>query len=185
MATARKRAIVILLSIIALGGIGGGALKKLNNDGITVFRPDQTERFLYVGDGIQATTVAVSIATFTDDQIKKAVDEGSDVVQLTTGAYNVPTSLSPDGKLLGEDQGEEIRVFKGRFGPYVQRGAATEETPKPPRQSVPILSISSSMISGFAVLHTLSDCMNFPGKAPMYVRLCPFISASSRIPPPT
>ncbi|WOI55684.1 type I DNA topoisomerase [Palleronia sp. LCG004] len=47
------------------------------------------------------------------------------------------SAIPPDGKLLGEDQGDEIRVFKGRFGPYVQRGAATEETPKPPRQSIP------------------------------------------------
>ena len=47
------------------------------------------------------------------------------------------TGIPPDGKLLGDDQGDEIRVFKGRFGPYVQRGAVTEEQPKPPRQSVP------------------------------------------------
>ncbi|MFY9211589.1 MAG: type I DNA topoisomerase [Aestuariivita sp.] len=46
-------------------------------------------------------------------------------------------AIPPDGKLLGTDQDDEIRIFKGRFGPYVQRGAATEETPKPPRQSVP------------------------------------------------
>ncbi len=47
------------------------------------------------------------------------------------------SAIPPDGKLLGEDQGDEIRVFKGRFGPYVQRGAMTEENKKPPRQSVP------------------------------------------------
>ncbi len=47
------------------------------------------------------------------------------------------SAIPPDGKLLGEDAGDEIRVFKGRFGPYVQRGAATEDVPKPPRQSVP------------------------------------------------
>ena len=47
------------------------------------------------------------------------------------------SAIPPDGKLLGEDQGEEIRIFKGRFGPFAQRGAATEEVPKPPRQSVP------------------------------------------------
>jgi DNA topoisomerase-1 len=47
------------------------------------------------------------------------------------------SAIPPDGKLLGEDQGDEIRIFKGRFGPFAQRGAATEETPKPPRQSVP------------------------------------------------
>jgi DNA topoisomerase-1 len=46
-------------------------------------------------------------------------------------------AIPPDGKLLGTDQGDEIRVFKGRFGPYVQRGAVTEENKKPPRQSVP------------------------------------------------
>jgi DNA topoisomerase-1 len=45
--------------------------------------------------------------------------------------------IPPDGKLLGTDEGDEIRVFKGRFGPYVQRGPVTEENKKPPRQSVP------------------------------------------------
>ncbi len=49
------------------------------------------------------------------------------------------SAIPPDGKLLGEDQGDEIRVFKGRFGPYVQRGAVTEENKKPPRQGVPEL----------------------------------------------
>jgi DNA topoisomerase-1 len=47
------------------------------------------------------------------------------------------SAIPPEGKLLGEDVGEEIRVFKGRFGPYAQRGAVTEENKKPPRQSVP------------------------------------------------
>ncbi len=47
------------------------------------------------------------------------------------------SAIPPEGKLLGEDEGDEIRVFKGRFGPFVQRGAATKEQPKPPRQSVP------------------------------------------------
>jgi DNA topoisomerase-1 len=47
------------------------------------------------------------------------------------------SAIPPEGKLLGEDQGDEIRVFKGRFGPYVQRGPVTEEVKKPPRQSVP------------------------------------------------
>ncbi|MFV0244762.1 MAG: type I DNA topoisomerase [Qingshengfaniella sp.] len=45
--------------------------------------------------------------------------------------------IPPEGKLLGEDAGDEIRVFKGRFGPYVQRGPVTEDNKKPPRQSVP------------------------------------------------
>ena len=47
------------------------------------------------------------------------------------------SAIPPEGKLLGEDNGDEIRVFKGRFGPYVQRGEATADVPKPPRQTVP------------------------------------------------
>ncbi|MFC7705654.1 type I DNA topoisomerase [Plastorhodobacter daqingensis] len=42
-----------------------------------------------------------------------------------------------DGKILGEDQGEQISLRVGRFGPYVQRGEATAEVPKPPRASLP------------------------------------------------
>ena len=45
--------------------------------------------------------------------------------------------IGPDGKVLGEDEGDLIRVMKGRFGPYVQRGEVTEEQPKPPRASLP------------------------------------------------
>jgi len=40
-------------------------------------------------------------------------------------------------RLLGEDAGDEIFLKSGRFGPYVQRGEATKETPKPPRASLP------------------------------------------------
>jgi DNA topoisomerase-1 len=47
------------------------------------------------------------------------------------------SAIPPEGKLLGTDADDEIRVFKGRFGPYVQRGEVTEENKKPPRQSVP------------------------------------------------
>ena len=47
------------------------------------------------------------------------------------------SAIPPEGKMLGEDNGDEIRVFKGRFGPYVQRGPVTEENKKPPRQSIP------------------------------------------------
>ena len=45
--------------------------------------------------------------------------------------------IGPDGKLLGEHEGDRITLRKGRFGPYVQRGEATEESPKPPRASIP------------------------------------------------
>ncbi len=47
------------------------------------------------------------------------------------------SAIPPEGKLLGVDAGDEIRIFKGRFGPYAQRGEITEENKKPPRQSIP------------------------------------------------
>ena len=43
-----------------------------------------------------------------------------------------------DGKVLGEDaKGNPISLRAGRFGPYVQRGEATEAQPKPDRASLP------------------------------------------------
>ena len=47
------------------------------------------------------------------------------------------SGIPPEGKLLGENQGDKIWVHKGRFGPYVQRGEVTEDNKKPPRQSIP------------------------------------------------
>jgi DNA topoisomerase-1 len=47
------------------------------------------------------------------------------------------SAIPPEGKLLGTDDGDEIRIFKGRFGPYAQRGEVTEENKKPPRQGIP------------------------------------------------
>jgi len=46
-------------------------------------------------------------------------------------------AIPPEGKVLGEDAGDKIYAFKGRFGPYVQRGEVTEENKKPQRQSIP------------------------------------------------
>ena len=40
-------------------------------------------------------------------------------------------------RFLGDDAGDEIFLKSGRFGPYVQRGEATKEAPKPPRASLP------------------------------------------------
>ncbi len=40
-------------------------------------------------------------------------------------------------QVLGEDAGDQIWLKNGRFGPYVQRGEASEEVPKPPRSSLP------------------------------------------------
>lgn len=47
------------------------------------------------------------------------------------------TGIGPDGKLLGHDDGDPISLRDGRFGPYVQRGEANEDNPKPPRASLP------------------------------------------------
>ncbi len=45
--------------------------------------------------------------------------------------------IGGDGKILGIDNDDPISLRDGRFGPYVQRGEATEEQPKPPRASLP------------------------------------------------
>ena len=56
--------------------------------------------------------------------------------------YTRPIS-APDGeeavgdRILGHDNGEPISLKTGRFGPYVQRGEASEDNPKPPRSSIP------------------------------------------------
>lgn len=42
-----------------------------------------------------------------------------------------------DGKVLGQEDGLDISIRTGRFGPYVQKGEATTEAPKPPRASLP------------------------------------------------
>ncbi|WP_296431597.1 type I DNA topoisomerase, partial [Yoonia sp.] len=47
------------------------------------------------------------------------------------------SAIPPEGKLLGNDADDEIRIFKGRFGPYAQRGEVTEENKKPNRQGIP------------------------------------------------
>jgi len=45
---------------------------------------------------------------------------------------------APEGRLLGHDEnGVEVRLRTGRFGPYVQLGEASEDNPKPRRASVP------------------------------------------------
>ncbi len=45
---------------------------------------------------------------------------------------------SADGRVLGQDAaGNDITLRAGRFGPYIQRGEATEAQPKPGRSSLP------------------------------------------------
>jgi DNA topoisomerase-1 len=40
-------------------------------------------------------------------------------------------------RVLGQQDGLDISLKTGRFGPYVQKGEATTEAPKPPRASLP------------------------------------------------
>ncbi|WP_045391379.1 type I DNA topoisomerase [Falsirhodobacter sp. alg1] len=57
--------------------------------------------------------------------------------------YTRPISVAGDGeavgeRVLGEDPaGVPVWLKTGRFGPYVQKGEATEDVPKPPRASLP------------------------------------------------
>ncbi|MBU9696876.1 type I DNA topoisomerase [Rhodobacteraceae bacterium HSP-20] len=47
-------------------------------------------------------------------------------------------AISADGTVLGhDDDGQPITLRAGRFGPYVQKGEASEANPKPPRASLP------------------------------------------------
>ncbi|MEO0401948.1 MAG: type I DNA topoisomerase, partial [Pseudomonadota bacterium] len=41
------------------------------------------------------------------------------------------SGIPPEGKLLGQDADDKIYAFKGRFGPYVQRGEVTDDNKKP------------------------------------------------------
>ncbi len=47
------------------------------------------------------------------------------------------SGIPPEGKNLGQDDGDNIWIHKGRFGPYAQRGEVTEDNKKPNRQSIP------------------------------------------------
>ena len=54
--------------------------------------------------------------------------------------FTRPISGEPDEtaeRLLGEDNGDKIFLKNGRYGPYIQRGEASEENKKPPRASLP------------------------------------------------
>ncbi len=55
--------------------------------------------------------------------------------------YTRPIGGDPEmqvgDKVLGHDEGEAIMLRSGRFGPYIQKGEASEENKKPPRASLP------------------------------------------------
>jgi DNA topoisomerase-1 len=55
---------------------------------------------------------------------------------LGTNGEAAPTAAGAEDKILGVDEGDNILLRSGRFGPYVQRGEG-ENKDKPPRSSIP------------------------------------------------
>jgi DNA topoisomerase-1 len=53
------------------------------------------------------------------------------------GPAEAEGGIGPEGKVLGEHNGQPVSLRSGRFGVYVQLGEATEAEPKPPRSSLP------------------------------------------------
>ena len=54
--------------------------------------------------------------------------------------FTRPISGEPDEtaeRLLGDNDGDQIFLKTGRYGPYVQRGESSEDNKKPPRASLP------------------------------------------------
>jgi predicted RND superfamily exporter protein len=78
----------------------------LNNNGEVVFRPDQTETFLEVGDATQATTLAVAIATFTDSDIileaRNVLEDAAANIEPQLEAAGVSLAVSGGG-ITGQD----------------------------------------------------------------------------------
>jgi predicted RND superfamily exporter protein len=77
-----------------------------NSDGQVVFRPDQTETFLFVGDGVQATTLGVAIATFTNDEIilaaRTALEDAAAGIEPQLNSAGVAVAVS-GGSITAQD----------------------------------------------------------------------------------
>ena len=78
----------------------------VNSDGAVVLRPDQTESFLFVDDGSQATWVAVSIATFTDNDIilagRSVLEDAAANLGQRLGGADVAVAVS-GGAIITQD----------------------------------------------------------------------------------
>ncbi len=70
----------------------------VNDEGVEIFTPDQTQTFLYVGDDGRATMVAVSIATITDESIilpaRAALESAAEELQTALAAEGVTARVS-------------------------------------------------------------------------------------------
>jgi DNA topoisomerase I len=82
--------------------------------------------FVEVGDGEKPVTATIP------EGIAPADLTAAQVERLIRAKSEGPDSLGADPAT-----GEPIYVLQGRFGPYVQRGQATDENPKPRRASLP------------------------------------------------
>ncbi len=78
----------------------------VNDAGLEVFRPDQIESFLYVGDGTQATLIAATIATFTDEVIIKdaqaVLEDAAAGLEEALGTENISAAVS-GGRITQQD----------------------------------------------------------------------------------
>ena len=75
----------------------------VNDEGTDVFRPDQTETFLYVDGAVQGTRVVAGITSFTDDAI---ILEARDVLDET--AANLEQELAGEDIVLLSVSGDAI-----------------------------------------------------------------------------
>ena len=75
-----------------------GTNSVVEDDGTEVFSPDQTETFLLVGDDGQATSVAVSIATLTDESVilpaREALEETGRALEESVAGEDVVVRVS-------------------------------------------------------------------------------------------
>ena len=78
----------------------------VNDDGVEVLRPDQTETVIYLGDGIQATMVATGIATFTDDEIilaaRAVLEDAAQGLEQQLAASDITVAVS-GGAITSQD----------------------------------------------------------------------------------
>jgi predicted RND superfamily exporter protein len=87
-----------------------GTNSVVNDEGVEVFSPEQTETFLYVEDGAQATRVTVGFATFTDEEIilagRAVLDDAA--VGLRPQLAGQATVLVSGGSITSQDSMESF-----------------------------------------------------------------------------
>jgi predicted RND superfamily exporter protein len=78
----------------------------VDDDGEPLFRINETEAILYVGDGVQGTRVATGIATFTDDEIilagRAVLEDAAGGLEASLAAGTATVAVS-GGAITGQD----------------------------------------------------------------------------------